>query len=493
MKKSKVISIFLSVSLILSISCTEQLDLAPISTISTSSFWKSEDDATGAVYGMYARLRGVTARNLYIWGEARSQNLKQSAGNDFSNIRNFDNTLDVTAAGPDWSSIYKVVDDANFILKYVPTIEGFKSESDKNRIIAEAHTMRAFCYFLMAKTWGKVPKVTDPTESANPDIIYKERAPMEEIFALIKQDLEDALALFADNSYTSGRNRWSKPGANALKGDVYLWTGKRMSGGNADFTTALEALNKVEGSDVALLSDFERIFDYDNKGNQEIIMANNFRQYETGGTFMANMYIDGFPPNSDPAAMEIIGAVGGASYWTLNDESLAKFSDDDQRKAASFTELYSQDSETGEYTQFYGCIQRKFNGLVDAGARSFLDDVVLYRYGDVLLMKAEAQNALGQDPSEAMNKIRKRAFGDNYDDHVFVNGSKEQNDVLILEERLLELLYEGKYWWDILRFDKATELIPYFSENPNDTYKYLWPLSLNVLSLEPKAEQNPGY
>ena len=59
-------------------------------------------------------------------------------------------------------------------------------------------------------------------------------------------------------------------------------------------------------------------------------------------------------------------------------------------------------------------------------------------------MKAEAKNALGQDPSEEMNLIRKRAYGDNFDKHIFVNRSKELNDDEILKERLLELVFEGK-------------------------------------------------
>lgn len=492
MKKVKIIS-FIFIAFLANLACTKQLELTPISSISTASFWKTEDDANGAVYGMYARLRGVTATSLYIWGESRSQNLKQSVGNDFTNIRNFDNTLDATAAGPDWSNIYQVVDDANYILTYVPGIEGFKSEASKNRLLAETYTMRAYCYFVMVKTWGGVPLVTEPTEGYDPSVIYKERAPVAEVFALIKQDIDQALSLFADNSFTTGRNRWSKPGTNALKGDVYLWTGKVLGGGDADFNVALTALNEIEGADVALLPDFNRVFDYDNKGNKEVIVANNFRRFETGGTFMANMYIDAFPPNSDPASVAIIGSIGGANYWTPTDEVRAKFASDDLRKAASFTELYSADPGTGLYTQYYGGIQKKFEGLVEAGARYFLDDVILYRYADVLLMKAEAQNALGQDPSDAINTVRLRAFGSNFSSHVFVSGSKAENDDAILDERLFELMYEGKYWWDILRFDKATERIPYFTTNPGDTYKYLWPLSLSILSLEPKAVQNPGY
>lgn len=474
------------------LNCTNHLELEPISIISSTSFWKSEDDANGAARGMYARLRNVTATNLYVWGESRSQNLQQSVGNDFANVRNFDNTLDATAAGPDWNSLYQVVNDANLIIKYVTDIS-FNNDNNKQRIIAEAYAMRAFCYYVMARTWGDVPIVLEPTEGYNPDKIYKERSPVDEIFQLIKSDINKALELFSDNSFVNGRNRWSKTGVNALKGDVYLWTGKRLGGGIVDFEIALAALEEVERADVTLLDDFERVFDYDNKGNREIIMANTFARFESGGTFMANMYIDAYPPNVNPDSREIIGAIGGGNYWTLTSETLAKFHESDQRKAATFTELYSLDPNTALYSRFYGCIQRKFNGLVDAGARHFLDDVIIYRFADVLLMKAEAQNALNQDPSDAINRVRARAFGEHFQNHVFVNLGKDANDDEILKERLLELLYEGKYWWDILRFDKASELIPYFRENPQHEYKYLWPLSLNILSLEPKVVQNPGY
>lgn len=473
--------------------CTEQLNLDPISNISGTSFWKTPDDATGAVYGMYARLRGVTASNLFIWGEARSQIHKQSVGNDQANLRNFNNTLDPTVAGPDWSTLYKVVADANLILKNVPQIKGFTNEADKNRLLAEAYTMRAYCYFVMARTWGPVPLVTEPTDGYEPSVIYKERTPLEGIFALIKKDIDTAMPLFPNNDFITGRNRWSKPGANALKGNVYLWTGKRLAGGVADFNTALTALNEVDKADVTLLSDFSRVFDYDNKGNKEIIMANTFKRFESVETFMSFMYIDAYPPNADPKSIARIGTIGGGTYWTLTDETRSKFGNDDMRKDASFVTVYQTDPATGAYTKFYGDIQKKFDGLVDAGTRYFVDDVVLYRYADILLMKAEAQNALGQDPSDAMNRVRARAYGANAKNHTFVNGSKAQNDDLILRERLLEFLYEGKYWWDVLRFDKATELVPYFKANPADKYKYLWPLSLSILSLEPKTIQNPGY
>ena len=108
-------------------------------------------------------------------------------------------------------------------------------------------------------------------------------------------------------------------------------------------------------------------------------------------------------------------------------------------------------------------------------------------------MKAEAKNALGQDPSTEMNLVRKRAYGDNYEGNKFVNGSKDQNDQAILEERLLELMFEGKRWWDLIRFNKAFELVPTLAGKSDQTHLEYFPISDQVLSLEPLVTQTSGY
>lgn len=478
----------------MSFSCTKTLNITPISTITSTNFWKTEDDATGALNGMYAAFRdGVAAKNLFMWGEARSQDMEQSVGNDFTDLPIFTNTLNSTKAGPDWSSLYKVVNDANLLLKNVSTIP-FKLQDDKDRILAEAYTMRAFCYFVMARTWGAVPLVTNPTEGYDPSIIYKERSSVQDVFTLIKKDIDSALTLYPDNNFPAGRDMWCKPAAEALKGDVYLWTGKVLNGGDTDFRIALNALDAVDSSDVSLLPNFSNIFSYDNKGNNEIIMASHFELNEANQTFMVNLGSGKFPPNVSPESVAALGGgVSGEDYWTLTDNTLNKFSNDDQRKNASFVEIYTKDPSTGQYTDLYTVAEHKFPGIVNGGEREFLDDVIIYRYGGVLLLKAEAENALGMDPSAAINEVRERAYGSNFVRHIFVPGSQAFNDSVILNERLLELLYEGKRWWDLIRFHQVFEQVPYFEAHPNDKYMLLWPLSLNILSLEPKATQNPGY
>lgn len=474
------------------LSCKKELNQEPVSSISAASFWKTENDATGALYGMYARFRNVTNTNLYLWGEARSQDMKQSIGNDFARIRIFDNTLDPTDAGPDWRTLYTVISDANLILQNVPKIT-FTKESDKNRILAQAYSMRAYCYFVIVRTWGAAPIVTEPTLSYDPDKLYKERSSVEDVFTLIKKDITNAMGLFPDNNFGSMRSMWSKPGLNALKGDVYLWTGKKLGGGPADFTIALAAFNEVAGSNVDLLPTFKNIFDYGNKNNKEIIMASNFTLNETTSTFMVNLGTGRLPTDVSPATVNEIGISGGTAYWSLTDNTRSLFNSDDQRKDASYIDIYRRNPVTGLYTVFYLAAQRKFLGVADAGQQQFLSDVILYRYGGVLLLKAETENALNMDPTITINKVRMRAYQANYPAHAFVSGSKQYNDSIILDERLRETLFEGTYWWDIIRNDKATVRVPYFQANPTKTYKYLWPLSLEILSLEPKATQNAGY
>ena len=131
--------------------------------------------------------------------------------------------------------------------------------------------------------------------------------------------------------------------------------------------------------------------------------------------------------------------------------------------------------------------------MIISGQRWWYDDYVIYRYGDILLMKAEAKNALNQDPSVEINKVRQRAYGANYPQFIFVNGTKDQNDAAILKERLLETAFEGHYWWDLVRFGKAFELVPSLQNQAGKDYLLLFPIVESTLSIEPKVKQNPGY
>jgi hypothetical protein len=354
--------------------------------------------------------------------------------------------------------------------------------------------MRAFLYFLLAKTWGGVPLRIEPTESYNPATIQLPRSPETEVFKLIKHDLDTAIQLFPNNSFPSGRNKWSKPAANTLKGDVYLWTAKRLNGGTADLTTALNALKEVQTADVTLLPNFADIFKYTNKGNKEIIMAIHFDLNESSNqTFAYNMYASStsFPsyvPQSQRDSVGVPMAGGNGNVWRVSDVVRNQFSDDDKRRAATYLDI--KGSSTGQYYTNYGL---KNSGTVSNGVRYLASDYILYRYADVLLMIAEAKNALGQDPSTEINLVRQRAYGANYSNHVFVSGTKEENDSAILKERLFEFALEGKRWWDLVRFGKAFELVPSLAGKESNPGLLYWPAGLSLTTREPLVTETEGW
>lgn len=265
-----------------------------------------------------------------------------------------------------------------------------------------------------------------------------------------------------------------------------------MGGGTTDLNTALSALQSIQSADVSLEPNFDDIFRYTNKENNEIILAINYRDLEASNNYTDRIYIRGdqIPANGDPEAVALLGEGGGLNRWSPSEYFRDQWTDDDSRKDATWV-LVNTDDGNGNYTVYYASAALKYRGFVDAGSRKYLDDIILYRYADVLLMIAEAKNALGQDPTAEMNIVRLRAYGDDFAAHAFINGTQEANDEAILKERLFELSFEGKRWYDLLRFDKAFELVP--SLVGESEHKKLFPIPSNTLSLNPLIEQNPGY
>lgn len=482
-------------------SCTDQLELDPVSQISNQSFWKTEEDVLGARTGMYIRLRAQADGNLLTWGELRSEvpdgSLAGNAGMHVFYYNELDRSNVGTAAGnarvsSTWQGMYTVIHDANLLLKYAPEIT-FSSESVKNQVLAEAHAMRAYAYFTLTKTWGDLPLVMEPTEGYDPEVIMKERSPKEEVMSFIKSDIESALALFPNSNFQGSRSMWSKPAAYALQAEVHLWTGKTMDGGTADFNTALSAIAAVEESDVTLLDDYASIFDYENKGNKEILMAVRYEDLEARDNFHMNMYMPGayMTSEADAETQEALGVLGGLPSLSISQAVRDQFMPYDQRRDATFIDIEIPSSSGG--TELFASVVSKFSGTVIGGNRRFIDDYILFRYADVLLMKAEAQNALGQDPTESINEVRRRAYGEHYNDHRYVHQSVQAADEAILQERLLELAMEGKRWWDLIRFEKAFELVPSLQNRVGQTHLLLFPIAETTLSLEPKVQQNEGY
>ena len=149
---------------------------------------------------------------------------------------------------------------------------------------------------------------------------------------------------------------------------------------------ALNALNEIETSDVSLQTNFASIFDYTNKGNKEIIFAVRYRDQESGESLP---YDQSFlhpqsMPNSkdlDPSTLAVLTGGRGYSYLQVQPQVRSQFDVKDQRRDASFKEIYIY---TGGFPAgvktYYTTIQTKFDGVVISGQRFWYDDYVIYRY-----------------------------------------------------------------------------------------------------------------
>ncbi|WP_162418592.1 RagB/SusD family nutrient uptake outer membrane protein [Cyclobacterium roseum] len=96
-------------------------------------------------------------------------------------------------------------------------------------------------------------------------------------------------------------------------------------------------------------------------------------------------------------------------------------------------------------------------------------------------------------PGLIPTNIRQRAYGDQFSAVEYSDSGQEANDEAILQERMLELAFEGKRWFDLVRFDQAFERVPSLQGRSNERHLLLWPISLGTISLNAKIEQNPGY
>ncbi|UJH92950.1 RagB/SusD family nutrient uptake outer membrane protein [Antarcticibacterium sp. 1MA-6-2] len=108
---------------------------------------------------------------------------------------------------------------------------------------------------------------------------------------------------------------------------------------------------------------------------------------------------------------------------------------------------------------------------------------------------AEAKNHLGEDPSEEINLIRQRAYGEDYDpaQHAYASGSQTENMNAILEERLKEFIGEGKRWWDLRRAGDDFVFQEIENLDQSTSYKLELPITLDMIANNLLLEQTEGY
>ena len=479
--------------------CEDFLDKQPISQLSRDKFWQTPKDADIWIAGMYDGMQRTLGRNYFLWGEIRGDNQVQ-AGTGTAQLKFLTNTLTSDMTECNWNNLYRTISSANFAIKYIPAIPDVSAPQIAVQL-GQAYTMRALMYFYAIRVWGPVPLITEPYEGLQGQEKFNDRSEVSLVKAQILSDIEKALENFDTN--TPSIYKLNRGSALALLTDVHMWF-KNYEGAIAasDQLIALKKYTLVSNQ-----GDWKRIF-VDPAISTETIF-NMYWDYlqDDGGNGLASFYGSGSntPNYKIKRALwdTLVTRQTDARWWNLADTlelwhmggkipvSYEAYNLNNTMYCPKFAP-WDASKLNATYNYLGGYIYPPNN---ESSAH-----IPIYRYADIMLLRAEALNKLGRRPEARaiVNSIRSRL-----EYQVLANEAntpdEESLEEVILTERQLELWGEGKRWFDLIRTDNVKKIMdPILQERGiaegfGDLRTILFPIHSSVFEANPLIKQNEPY
>ncbi|MCC4226843.1 RagB/SusD family nutrient uptake outer membrane protein [Zunongwangia profunda] len=476
------------------VSCNDELDIKPISEETAASAYATGPQIQAALTGVYESFQ---SSDYYIWDRVIYQDVRSDnhyAGGDNPEIYQFDR-IDITPTNGRiygmWGNVYNAISKANVVLENAPLVENRITEEEREHILGQAYFLRAYHYFTLVKNFGDVPLYLEFISTTDPSVTRKPRASVDEVYTQIMADLEEALTRLPDdygNDASVNKARATKGAANALLAKVYA----QMP--NPDYNKVLEHTNAVINSPAGytLLANYAELFDGNHYNNSESILEIQFLGGDEGN-WAPQMQL---PPS--------ISGDSWRKFVTPSKDLVAAFDAEGDNIRKNATVLFEKVSWIDEY---WGNAPNSSVAFAykwkNASAWASADNEYLLRLADIILLKAEALNELGQTDQavELVNIIRNRAELE----PLTAGETASQNTMreAILKERRLELAQEAKRWDDLIRYNKAIEVMNSVDDidlstgqpvNYSVTEKdLLLPIPQNEIDRNPNLTQNPGY
>ncbi|WP_200977646.1 RagB/SusD family nutrient uptake outer membrane protein [Echinicola sp. 20G] len=493
-------------------SCGEDfLDLSDPNAVAAETFLSSETEVEAAVNGIYAAIRSNNAlgENSGLYTDERSddrgRNDNQSNAGEPFQFNDFSLLPSNTYLKSHWSALYTIVARANYVINEIADVP-YNDESVRSSHLAQASFLRALAYYHLVRKWGPVPLVTQQVQTPGEleELTFREEEAT--IYQLIISDLQIAInSSLPDHQPLSGKGKVSKVAAQALLGEVYLTMGSNGIG-DQDATTYFnlskenltEAYNKRTFDDLSEIS-YTSVFDVEQKStNPEIIFQIVYRQGDqnySSSIARSNQALGETTNSQRPATGE---------GTRVNLDLVNEYEENDPR--GDFSVKFAEAPTVQQY------FITKYRDVSDAaGVNGFGgNDHIMMRYADVILLLAEVNFRLGIE-SEAiamLNQVRERAGLPLYEEAMQDDEYASQFPTLqlaILHERRVELAFEQKRWYDLLRAFSPAELVSYFGNKEQSEYgianlnnisekdRY-FPIPFDEYQLDPeRMYQNPGY
>lgn len=443
-----------------------------------------------------------------------------------------------------WKYLYKVIVLANKSLDIISNKSALLSAAQQEEYRAEVRAVRAMFYYYAMDMFGRVPLVLSSSEQLHSSL-FQGQTDRSSIFQFVFQELQQVLPSLPDQHSNKEGNyygRITQPVVNfllaklALNAEIYMyddWTrgyASRPKGSDIHFSVPASDASLRNGDKVGSrqLNAWETCIYYCDKLAEEgyVLESDDSFNFSTHNeTSKENIFTIPMDKNIYTNQFHYLFRSyhythGGALGWGSENGTCATIStmkanhygeaDEDARCKMNFVagvvkvdghELLMDNGKPLEYQPFevaQNLTNSKF--IKTAGARmakyevdrtSYMDgklqsnDIVLFRYADALLMKAEAKVRNGENGDEELNRIRARV-GMPYRKATLDN---------ILEERLLELVWEGWRRQDLIRFGKFTGAYDLRTplQGESSGYTTVFPIPQKCIDLNSELVQNKGY
>lgn len=539
---TKYITAFLVSSFFLgSVSCTKLKD-DPYTTI-VSAQLKVTDQSSAALLGAaYSNWRFVLLDWDGLW---RAQELSGDQlvipgrpngwvdGGVYSRIHDHKWSADEGIVVNTWGRTYAGVTNCNRLIYQIESGLIPLGET-KEATIAELKALRASYYYILCDIYGNVPIVT---QFDLPEGFLPEQSTRKQVYDFIIKELTEAIPLLNDKSDGSTYGKFNKWAAYTLLAKMYLNAG--VYSGTAEWAKCIEACNAVINSNVGfrLEPDQKNVFLTNNETSKEIIFALPLDEKYTNNWNAFDLHMQSLSPENQ-ATYNLLSAPWGGmaaipqfiSTYDADDLRFRKNWIKGQQYSSDGTPLLGTMGATKDEPLIYineipsiefgesvhGLRLGKFE--IKLGATVQLsNDFPVFRYADVLMMKAEALLRTGSADAAALlvTQIRERAFPNNPAKSVvtgaqlqmgssynygrrdkFSNTVEGGADIMygrFLDELAWEFDQEGRRRQDMIRFGVFTTKSWFSHDADNDSNKNLFPIPRIELAKNPNLKPNEEF
>lgn len=481
--------------LALSTGCSDMLDVKPTTFISDEAIWEDANLINQFVANTYGSMlcgfNRCTAGYGQDWSMSWAGNL-DAATDDFASVADSPiytqlNKDAITAQSCPfveeiWTQQYIVIRKCNIIIEEIAGVdEKILGADEKNRIMAEARFLRAFCYFELARTFGKAPLIKK-AQNLDDDLLVAPSS-FSDIVDFIVEECDTYAGLLPDKYDMSMAGHATKGAFLSLKSRALLYLASPLysSDDPVKWQAAADAAKDVMDLDVYELYKsgetpyYTMAFDK-TEANTEIIFERRFTYPEAPHNIHMMWSLGGpdgswnglYPTQNLVSAYERIDGEDidmTNPYYNLDKrfyQSIIYHGSNWEDNEISMLENLDDPSKNGNFKPEIGKARcgygpKKFieelpttTNLYGGYAQS--NNFPYFRYAEILLNYAEARNEAISIPDEsvynAVNEIRNRAGLNDLPDDL----TKDEMRDIIKNERRLELLLEEHRFYDLRRW-----------------------------------------